>query len=464
MYKYVLLSFVVWLASCTVGPDYTRPEFYEDKQIAQSLHLNNKDVKISQNWYEEFQDDHLSELIRHVINNNPSIQIGIERLRQARSVAAINRAQYLPMLGASAKYDWARASKNIGLSADTNYMQLGFDASWELDIWGAGRRLNEKSEALFEQAIYNLRQLKVVLTAETAQTYFQLKTAQEKLKIAQNNLALQRDIYQTVKQKYDAGIADAAAYNQARFVVETTKALIPQLEFEIEANKNALAVLAGTLPDKLPVNVLNHKKNPINTAYQFDRQKLYNLPAEIIRSRPDVQASERALVAQNAAVGEAVAALYPNVSVTALFGVQSKSGSKLFNSDSKAYGYVPSATLPLFNWGRLQNNIELQKQIKAESLQNYRQTILNAVKELADASKSVESEYDRNRAQRNAVYNMREVISAMKDKYENGLIEFSDLLKSEQDLLTAQTSLAESNGAVYQNIIAFYKATGGGYN
>lgn len=464
MFRIVLMSSVVLLASCTVGPDYKRPDLYEDRQVAQSLKLSGDAARICKNWYEQFGEDKLNQLIVHALNNAPSVRIGIERLRQARSIAAINRTQYLPTLGADAKYDWSHASKNIGLAADTNYMQLGFDASWELDIWGAGRRLNEQSEAEFEQAVYNLRNIKVAITAEVANTYFQLKTAQEKLRIAKNNLALQRDIYQTVQQKYEAGIADTAAYNQARYVVETTKALIPQLEYQIEAYKNALAALVGTLPDQLPVTIADGGKNPVNTAYRFDTKKLYNLPSAIIRSRPDVQASERALAAQNAAIGQAVAELYPNVSITGLFGVQSKSGSKLFNSDSKAYGYVPSATLPLFNWGRLQNNIELQKEINAEALQNYRQSILNAVEELANATKAVESEYARNRAQRNAVYNMREVISAMKDKYDNGLIEFSDLLKSEQDLLEAQTNLAESNGAIYQNIIAFYKATGGGYN
>lgn len=464
MLRYILLSSAVFLVSCTVGPDYTRPDIYEDTMIARSLRLKGGQSAICQNWYEQFNDEKLNQLITHALNSSPSVQIGIEKLRQARSIAAINRTEFLPMLNANAKYDWARASKNIGLSADTNYLQLGFDASWEADIWGAGRRLNEQSLAQFQEAVYNLRNIKVVLTAETAGTYFRLKTVQEQLRIAKNNLSLQQDIYQTVKQKFDAGIADTAAYNQAKFVVETTKALIPQLEYQIEAYKNALAVLVGTLPDELPVNVSDNRKNPVNTAYKFDTKKLYALPVEIIRSRPDVQASERALAAQNAAIGQAVAQLYPDISISALFGVQSKSGSKLFNSDSKAYGYIPSAALPLFNWGKLQNNVELQKQIRAETLQNYRQAILQAAEELGNAIQAVKSEYERNRAQQNAVYNMREVITSMREKYDNGLIEFSDLLKSEQDLLEAQTTLAESNGLIYQNIIAFYKATGGGYN
>lgn len=464
MYKYICSFVIVCLCSCTVGPDYIKNNIFNDQEIAKSLNLNGSNTIICQNWYEQFGDEKLNLLIIHALNNSPTIQAGIAKLRQARSVAAINRTQFLPSLNADSKYDWARASKNIGLSADTNYLQIGFDASWELDIWGAGRRLNEKSQAQFEESVYSLRNLKTVIIAETANTYFQLKTSQEQLQIAKNNLTLQRDIYNTVKQKYNAGISDKAAYNQAQFIVETTKALIPQLEYQIEAYKNALAVLTGTLPDNLTVNVQDTKNNPVKRAYKFDKKNLYDLPAGIIRSRPDVRAAERAVAAQNATIGQAVASLYPTINISGLLGLQSSAGSKLFNSDSKAYGYVPSASLPLFNWGRLQTNVQLQKEIKAETLQTYRQTLLNAIEELANAIKSVQSEYERNRAQRNAVYNMQEVISSMRDKYNNGLIEFSELLKTEQDLLQAQRDLAISNGAIYQNIISFYKATGGGFN
>lgn len=191
---------------------------------------------------------------------------------------------------------------------------------------------------------------------------------------------------------------------------------------------------------------------------------LFNLPSDIIRSRPDVKAAERNLAAQNAAIGQAVAELYPNLSISGLFGLQSSAGSKLFNSDSKAYGYTPASVMPLFNWNKLKNNVELQKQIKAESYEAYRQTILQAVEDLSNAITSTQKEYAANKARQAAVYRMRKAFTAMREKYQNGLIEFSDLLKTEQDLLQAETDLAASNGAIYQNIIAFYKATGGGYN
>ena len=169
--KYTCLLLLL-TAACTVGPDYEAPQIYEDRQISQSLKLKGSGIKISQQWYEQFNDKNLNFLIETALKHNSELNAGIARLRQARITADINRVKYLPVFNAAVKYDYAKASKNIGLAADTNYFQLGLDASWELDIWGAGRRLNEQSSAKFASAMYSLRNLRVTITAETAKTYF----------------------------------------------------------------------------------------------------------------------------------------------------------------------------------------------------------------------------------------------------------------------------------------------------
>lgn len=464
MLKKYILMILFFVCACTVGPDYEKPNTYEDSQIIKALQINAKPEVVPQNWYARFNDKNLNLLVEMALNNSPNIQTGISRLRQARQTLKINHAQYLPSINATAEYNFNRPSDNIGLTADTNDMELGFDASWEIDIWGKGRRLNEQSMAQFQEAAYNLRQLKVVIASEMANNYFELKTIQEKWKIAKNNLKLQRDIFQTVKQKFDAGLTSSADYHQARYVVETTEASIPTLESQFKNYQNAIAVLAGVLPHEIPIDFSKTSQNLISKAYQFNTQKLKNLPADIIRSRPDVQAAERALAAQNARIGQAVAELYPSLSISALFGVQSTAGSKLFNHSSQTYGYAPQSVLPLLNWGSLEANVDLQKEIKEEAYQNYRQTVLEAVQELSNALTAVEKEFQTNHNLRRAVQSMNEVIISLKKQYENGLIAFSNLLQTEQDLLEAQTNLAQSNGQIYQNIIAYYKATGGGFN
>ena len=406
-------------------------------------------MKISNDWYTGFDDEKLNTLINYALLNSPDVLSSIAKLRQARTLVLINRTNFLPMLNLGAEYDYAKPSKNIGLVGDTDYFQAGFDASWEIDIWGKGRRLNEQTMAQFEQELYSLRNVKSLIAAETATSFFELKNVHENLRIAKQNLKLQQDIFNNIAQKYNAGLTDKSDYNQAKYILDTTKALIPSLESNEKNLKNALAVLCGTLPDRLPVVISQIDSNPLNRVYKYNLNTLYNLPASIIRTRPDVKASERALSAQNAAIGQAVAELYPNVSLSAMLGVQSTNLSSLFNSDSKAYSYNPALNLPLFNWNKLTNNVDLQKQIKQQAYQNYRKTLLQAVEELNNSIIAVQKELERNKALRNAVYNMQEALTSMRQKYDNGLIEFSSLLQTQQNLLKAQTDLADSSANIF---------------
>lgn len=463
MRNILMLSVSFIICSCTVGPDYVEPKIYEDTQIAENLKLNNINLKISKQWYEQFGDKKLNTLIDYALLNSPDIMSSVSKLRQARTMLSINKTEFLPILNLNAEYDYEKPSKNIGPVADTDYFQIGFDASWELDIWGQGRRLNEQTYAEFEGAFYSLQNAKALIVAEVATTFFELKTVHKNLNIARENIKLQQDIFNTVSEKYKAGLTDSSSYYQAKYILDTTKALIPTLETN-EANlKNALAVLCGTLPDRLPVTLNATDTNPLNNAYKYNLKVLYDLPASIIRTRPDVKQAERSLASQNAKIGQAIAQMYPNISISALIGMQSKNISDLFNSDSKAYSYSPTLNLPLFNWNKLSNHVTLQKQINEQFYQNYRKTILQAVEELNNATIAIEKELKRNISEQKAVYGMKQALESMKEKYNNGLIEFSDLLQTEQNLLKSQTDLANSSGNLFKNIIAFYKATGGGY-
>ncbi len=452
-----------FLSACTVGPNYEKKDVFEDAQIAESLKLHGTKLQISQKWYQDFGDSNLDYFISEAINENTDVLSTIEKLRQARTIAKIAKVQYLPMLDLSSGYDYAKPSKNIGLTADTDYFSIGFDGNWEIDIWGKGRRLNEQKRAEFENMLYTLRNVKNVITAEVATTYFNIKTLEEKRRIALHNLSLQKDIFKSIDEKYQAGITDESTYHQASYLLEKTKALIPSLEARISSEKNALATLIGKLPNTIDEKIKT-KTNPVKNASRYEIKNLLDLPADIIRTRPDVKAAEKMMVAQNAAIGQAIASVYPNVSLSGLFGFEAKNMSDLIKSSSKAYSYQPSLTAPIFHWGELQNNINLEREKMAETYQAYRKTLLSSVEELSNAITALQKEYQANRASRNAAYNMKKAFQAMKEKYENGLIEYSSLLQVQQDLLEAETTLADSNGAIISKIIAFYKATGGGYN
>ena len=455
----VLLSFTA--AACTVGEDFSRPALYNDSVIKQELALKNG-TQPSKSWYALFGDEQLNILIEQGLKNSTDIEQAIAILRQARAELKISQAGFLPQINARGGYNYQKNSKNIGPTADTHYYNAGFDASWELDIWGKGRRQDEAAAAMLKAEEYSLNQVKNVVAAEIASDYVNLKLAVEKLRIAKQNLALQRDIFGVVKSKYQSGLTDDIAYNQAEYLLNSTETQIPQLQSQVEQYKNALAVLSGVLPSQLPLD--SEKRSPIfSNAYQYNIKAMYNLPASVIRQRPDVAAAEQNLAAQNALVGAAVADLSPNVSISALWGYAASSGNSLFNSKSQGYSYEPLLSLPLLDWNRLQNQLNKQKYQKQEAFAVYKKTVLTAVGELKNAMANVQNELKRNRLQNRALANMNKVVAASSEKYRSGLIEFSDFLTMEQNRLQAQNSSLESKAGIFQNLIAYYKASGGGY-
>lgn len=464
MNKYLAFFSFALLASCSVGPDYRQPQFFGNDEIAKSLGLNGQNSRqITKDWYRRFNDEALNVLIDNALENSPDVQIAVQKLRQARANLKINAISYLPNLNADGGYHYSKSSKNIGATISTDYYQVGLDASWEIDIWGAGRRQTEEYQALYRAAGANLDNVRISLAAETANNYINLRMAQEQLEIANKNLRLQQDIFETVKEKHAAGLADDIALNQSQYAVENTKTIIPALEYNVQAYKNAIAVLTGRLPGELDGQLDVGGDNLVSRKFEFDLDNLYALPVENIRRRPDVRIAENNLIAQNAAVGQAVAALYPNVSISGFWGYQSQKGGNLISPDSNAYSYLPSVTLPIFHWGALVNNVELRKGIKEEYVYIYKNSVLNAVNELKNAMTSIDKEYAKNASYRKSKENMGEVLKLTLFKYKEGLIEFSDVLTAEQSYLNSQISLIDSNGNIYQNIIAFYKAAGGGY-
>lgn len=464
MFKYIVLFAIFILSSCNVGDEYTHDYFVTNKSVKDVLKLQPNEKSITNNWYEMFGDKDLNTLIQTSTNNNFTIQQGVERLQQSRYNYMIQSKQDYPMLNAVGEYNYSKASDGQNYSYDIDAFKVGFDVSWELDIWGKGRYISEQYYNFMHNAEYTLLNLRVSITAELITNYVNLREAQEKLNIANKNLRLQRDIMQTVKDKYNAGIADALALNQAEYAVEKTKTSIPPLKSQIENYKNAIAVLLGVLPNELPVNLDKYKRNITNTAFKYNVQNLYNLPLGSLRTRPDIMAAEMSIRAQNAAINEAITNLYPTLNLSATFGFISNSGHSLFDNNSQTYGYTPGITLPIWHWKQLTNNIELQKHIKEEYILSYNEAMLTALAELKNAITAVEQAYQTNHYSQTSLNKMRNVMELTRNKYENGLIEFTDVATAEQDYLSAQNALAESNAAILQYLTAFYKATGGGYN
>lgn len=465
MHKHISLFGFLLLFSCHVGEINQQYSYFDNAQIMETLGINTqKSANITDHWYEIFKDNDLNTLIQYAINSNFTIRQGRERLKQSRLNLMIRSKQMFPMIDASGNYDFSKANEHIDYSYDINTFKTGIDASWELDIWGKGEYISEQYTELMNNAVYSLSDIKVSVMAEIIANYVNLREAQEKLDIATRNLSLQTGILKIVRDKNSAGVTDNLALNQAEYTVETTKSLIPPLKTQIENYKNALATLLGVLPANLPVDLDKYQKNITADTFKFDTKKLYTLPLSVVRSRPDIMAAETSIRSQNAVVSEAITNLYPTINLSATFGFVSSSGHSLFNNNSQVYGYTPGVTLPIWHWGMLTNNVELQKHIKEEYILNFNEAILTAVMEIKNAVVAVEQAYKTNSYNKTSFNKMQNIMELTRKKYENGLVDFTDVATAEQNLLSAQNALVSSNASILQHITAFYKATGGGYN
>lgn len=461
----VLPSFLIGiLAACTVGPDYTRPEPFSDAALsANSGFAGSSRAEVSKYWYKQFNDKTLDKLIAMGLSSAPNVQIATHRLRAARYNLKSVQMQNFPMLDANGGYTYSKGSRDIGFNIDRDYFQTGLDAVWELDIWGAGRRSEEAAGALFQAAGAELDNVRLVLISEIANNYVSLRTIQEQKRIATDNLEMQQEIANIVKQKHDNGLTDDIALNQAQYAVASTQAYIPALKQQEEAYINSLSTLLGILPDSLQNDLRPVSKNLIRRRFKYNLEGLYDLPVSIIRNRPDVRISEQQLIAQNAEVGVAVAGLYPNVSIQGFIGYQGANIPHLMNPRTYTYNYSPSVMLPLFHWGRLMNTVHQQEELKEVNIQQYKIALLSAVGDIRNSVEAMRQEQQKNGAYLKSVLTQKKIMRYSLERYRNGLMEFSDILTAEQNLLEAQKNLADSNGTMYQNLIAFYKSIGGGW-
>ncbi len=462
--SWIAIFSAILMSSCTLGPDYHRPQVYKDESFAKSLNLQTQAPKmeIKKDWYKQFQDDSLNKLIEISLHSSPNVNVAVQRLHEARASLNIAQVKMLPKVNANGSYNYVKDSQSYGIPLSTDYYQTGLDASWEIDIWGSGRRLSESQEALYKGAAANLDNVLLSLTAEVANNYISMRSLQDQLAFMQDNLNLQQDIYEMVEAKHKAGLADDIALNQARYALEDVNSQIPVLKTGIENYKNALSVLSGKLPGELET-WLQPQKSLIRKKINYPLAQIYNLPVSVVRNRPDVRAVEQNLIAQNALVGQAMAQLFPSVSLSGFFGFQFSKIHGLVDSSNRTYSYSPAISLPLLNWGELSNNVELQKYKTLENFYLYQSSLLNAAADIKNAFTNIEEEYKHNDSLRRQVISQKEVAALTLEKYRQGLVAFDDVLTSRQNLISSQRALIASNGDIYAGITAFYKAIGGGY-
>ena len=415
-------------------------------------------------WWRSFDDPVLTDLVTESVTNNLTFLMACERLEASRWHLQGAYAAFLPKVSFGANATQMEKGPNTSSMARTgrtlhrDLFAGGFDATWEIDIFGGSRRSTEMAWAEYEAAGWTLEDAYVSLTAEVAREYIQLRTTQQRLAVARTNLVLQTETYDIVKSRLDSGIGDQLAVSQSKYIVDQTRASIPPLLAQEEALKNALAILAGDMPGTRHASLA---ECPDRT-WLVAPSRLETLPLDLIRGRPDVRVAERKFAAQVAAVGVAESMWYPKLYINGSLGLESLKASKLVDRDS-VYGSIgPSVSWPIFQGGNVYANIKAEEARMNEAFLNYELTLEKAYGEVRDAYAAYTQEYHRYMALEGAVAAANDAVAISKDLFRTGLRDFTAVIDAQRSLLTLQEARVISRGQIAEHMIALYKALGGG--
>ncbi len=458
--KRCILSIVLLLSACApVGPEYRQPdpdlpERWNSGQVESGTILPD-----NERWWGLFDDPVLIELIERALGANHDLRIAASRVTAARARLRLTTAAGNPSLDAGADYSSTRRSKNSGGSGSSqDLFDAGFDADWEIDLFGGRRRAVESAAAALDASAENRRDVLITLEAEVSRGYFELVGSRRLLATARETLAAQEKTREVVEGRHRLGLASGLEVSQADTQKSLIAARIPALEQQVAAQINQLALLLD-----LPPAEMARRLEKTAPEVRVPSALPAGLPSDLLRRRPDIRRAERQLAAATAEVGVATADLFPRFSLSALAGLQSTSLSDLFSSGSRYWSIGPSLSLPLFDRDRLYAALDISEAELDEMLATYEKTVLAAMTATETAIVRYSREQERRDRLAEAAATAGEAVVFNEGLYATGLADLTDVLDSQRTLLAARDQLIDSERQLALNIIALYKALGGGW-
>jgi len=414
-------------------------------------------------WWTKFNDPVLTKFVDSAVSNNISFLMAQSRLEQSAWTLLGSYAGFLPKFGAGGGWNryWNHENTRSGNGRYTHYNVRNFavDGSWEIDIFGGTRRLAESAFAQAEAAGWGVADAWLALTTEIGRQYVDLRTTQELIDVARTNLVLQSETYEILKSRLASGIGDELAVNQCAYVVEQTRARIPALLAKEERLRNSLAILVGETPGALHAELA---PVAVRRDWLLQPQKITDLPLNLLRARPDVKVAERNLAAQSARIGVAKAAWFPRFFVTGTVGWENKSSTPLFARDSFMASLGPTFSWPIFQGGAIYANVKATEARTVELALAYELSLEKAYGEVRDCYAAYTQEYHRFKALKSAVKAATDAVTISQDLYKNGLKDFNNVLDAQRSRLQLEEEFANSRGQITMDLIALYKALGGG--
>ncbi len=463
---FIAATCLALLTGCAVGPNYRQPETSAPSSWASPLAggETNGPANLAA-WWKYFGDTNLDSLMATAVESNLTLRIAEAHVREARAERGVVTGGLWPSIGSSASYSRNRYGANsfpplasFGVPLDYNLYNAGFDAAWELDIFGGTRRAVEAANAELGAAEYSQRDVLVSLLAEVARNYIGARSYQQRLAITRDNIRVQQEIVDLTSNRFQNGLNSDLDVQQATAVLTSTEAQVPSLETGFRQNVYALAVLLARPPGAL-LNGMSVKKPIPLTPPEVP----VGLPSDLLQRRPDVQRAERELAAATARIGVAKSDLFPKFSLTGFANLESVSANNWFDYASHAWSAGPTVQWEIFEAGSIRANIRVQNARQEEALNTYEQTVLTALEEAENALTAYAKEQVRRQSLSQSVEANQQALELSTQLYKSGLADFLSVLDSERSLYAAQDALVQSDQSVSLDLVQLYKGLGGGW-
>jgi NodT family efflux transporter outer membrane factor (OMF) lipoprotein len=452
-----------------VGPNYRKPPAPVAKQWidADDQRVRTASDDLSK-WWTVFNDPVLDSLICDAYRQNLTLRVAGMRVLEARAQLAIDVGNLLPQTQTSTgDFKWNGLSQqtannplNFGIPGVRRWSgqwDLGFNLSWELDFWGRFRRAVEADAASLDASVENYDDVLVTLLGQAATAYAQMRITQQRIKYAQENVALQRETLTIVEARFKAGTTTKLDVAQARSTLEQTEATIPELAISLRQFNNQLCILLGIPPEELRAKL---GPGAIPTA---PVEAAVGIPADLLRRRPDVRKAERQAASQSAQIGVAEAEFYPHIAINGTWQYSAEFFKDLWKPTALNGNIGPTFTWNILNYGRILNNVRLQDAKFQELVATYQNTVLSAAQDVENGLVTFLQAQQRAKLQAASVKDAEEAVQIAVAQYKAGIVDFTRVTQLEQTLVTQQDTLAQAQGEIVTGLIQVYKALGGGW-
>lgn len=457
------------LSGCKVGPNHQEPvsaipdAFTHTGAEGFSASSTAGASAISAEWWSILADPTLDGLIRRAASGSLDVRIATSRIREARAQRDVVAADAYPQVNLDAQATRQQQSSttrqgNFGSNDAFNLFQGGFDASWEVDVFGRISRNVEAADADIQSIEQSRRDVLVTLVSEVARNYVELRGFQQRLEIARKNIVLQKDTLELTRSRFRAGLTSDLDVAQAESSLASVESQVPVLDRGVQAAIHRIGVLLGQQPTSLIAEL-----TPAGAIPAVRGDVPVGLPSELLRRRPDIRQAEREIAAATARIGVATSDLFPRFSITGSFGFASDKVPSLLDGSSRFWSFGPSMRWPILEWGRIRQNIRVQEARNEQALLRYESVILRSFEDVENALVSYTREQARLTSLEQSLAANQRAFDLANQLYTAGLTDFQRVLDSQRGLFQSEDAVIDSRRAVTSNLVALYKALGGGW-